>query len=134
MGVIAGTGYYHRGAARSHPAAVSRHRPAAALTIDPLVLYSFLMRMAVAGHPPAVSPHRADPIGVAMETLDTRALEEKIDHLIRICNQLADENRSLRDQQSSLLSERAALVEKSEQARSRVEAMISRLRAMEVGT
>ena len=69
-----------------------------------------------------------------METLDTQALEEKIDHLIRICDQLQDENRALRDQQSSLLSERAALVEKSEQARARVEAMISRLRAMEAGT
>ena len=69
-----------------------------------------------------------------METLDTRALEEKIDHLIRICNRLEDENRTLRDQQSNLLSERAALVEKVEQARSRVQATISRLRAMETGS
>ena len=49
-----------------------------------------------------------------MDTLDTRALEEKIDHLIRICSRLADENRALRDQQNSLIAERAALVEKSE--------------------
>lgn len=69
-----------------------------------------------------------------METLDTRALEEKIDRLIRICNRLEDENRALRDQQSTLLSERAALVEKVEQARSRVQATISRLRAMETGS
>ena len=69
-----------------------------------------------------------------MEQLDTRTLEEKIDHLIRICNRLADENRALRDQQTSLIAERAALVEKSELARSRVEAMITRLRAMEVGS
>ena len=69
-----------------------------------------------------------------METLDTRTLEEKIDHLIRICNRLAEENRALRDQQTSLIAERAALVEKSELARSRVEAMITRLRAMEVGS
>ena len=69
-----------------------------------------------------------------METLDTRTLEEKVDHLIRICNRLADENRALRDQQTSLIAERAALVEKSELARSRVEAMITRLRAMEVGS
>ena len=69
-----------------------------------------------------------------MDTLDTRALEEKIDHLIRICSKLEDENRALRDQQSSLIAERATLVEKSELARSRVEAMITRLRAMESGT
>ena len=69
-----------------------------------------------------------------MDTLDTRALEEKIDHLIRVCSKLEDENRALRDQQSSLIAERATLVEKSELARSRVEAMITRLRAMESGT
>ena len=69
-----------------------------------------------------------------MDTLDTRMLEEKIDRLIRICHRLEDENRALRDQQNSLIAERAALVEKSELARSRVEAMITRLRAMEAGT
>lgn len=69
-----------------------------------------------------------------MDTLDTRALEEKIERLIRICKKLGDENRALRDQQNSLVAERAALVEKSELARSRVEAMITRLRGMEAGT
>ena len=69
-----------------------------------------------------------------MNTLDTRALEEKIDRLIRICDRLEDENRALRDQQNSLIAERATLVEKSELARSRVEAMITRLRGMEAGT
>lgn len=69
-----------------------------------------------------------------MDTLDTRALEEKVDRLIRICERLEDENRALRDQQNSLIAERATLVEKSELARSRVEAMITRLRGMEAGT
>ena len=69
-----------------------------------------------------------------MDSLDTRALDEKIDHLIRICDKLEDENRALRDQQNSLIAERATLVEKSELARSRVEAMITRLRGMEAGT
>ena len=69
-----------------------------------------------------------------MDTLDTEALEEKIDRLIRICERLEDENRALRDQQNSLIAERATLVEKSELARSRVEAMITRLRGMEAGT
>ena len=69
-----------------------------------------------------------------MDTLDTRALEEKIDRLIRICERLEDENRALRDQQNSLIAERATLVEKSELARSRVEAMITRMRGMETGT
>ena len=69
-----------------------------------------------------------------MDTLDTDPLEEKIDRLVRICDRLEDENRALRDQQNSLIAERATLVEKSELARSRVEAMITRLRGMEAGT
>ena len=68
-----------------------------------------------------------------MDTLDTRVLEEKIDDLIRLCNDLANDNRILREQQVSMLAERAALIEKSELARSRIEAMITRLRAMEMG-
>ena len=69
-----------------------------------------------------------------MDTLETRALEDKIDHLIRICHRLAEENRALREQQVNLMAERAALIEKSELARSRVEAMIARMREMEIGT
>ena len=72
--------------------------------------------------------------GASMDTLDTRALEEKIDYLIRICDRLAEENRALRDQKVNLMAERAALIEKSEMARSRVEAMLLRLRAMETST
>jgi len=39
----------------------------------------------------------------------------------------------LRNQQDSLVSERANLIEKNEMARTRVEAMINRLKAMEQG-
>jgi cell division protein ZapB len=62
-----------------------------------------------------------------------RSLETRIDELIRACRELTDENQTLRGQQSHLLAERAALIEKSELARSRVEAMIARLKAMEIG-
>lgn len=60
-------------------------------------------------------------------------LQQQLDALLHACSQLKDENRSLRAQQSQLISERASLIEKNEQARSRVEAMISRLKAMEEG-
>jgi cell division protein ZapB len=69
----------------------------------------------------------ADPV-------DLRSLESQVDELIQTCEQLPDENRALRDQQSTLVAERASLIEKSELARSRVEAMIARLKAMEIGT
>ncbi len=66
--------------------------------------------------------------------MDLVALEAQVDELIQTCEHLSDENRALRDQQSTLIAERAGLIEKSELARSRVEAMIARLKAMEIGT
>lgn len=68
-----------------------------------------------------------------MAELDLEFLEARIDALIRTCDQLREENRALREQQTHLTTERAALLEKSELARTRVEAMIARLRAMESG-
>ena len=68
------------------------------------------------------------------DSVDLRSLESQVDELIQTCEQLTDENRALRDQQSTLVAERASLIEKSELARSRVEAMIARLKAMEIGT
>jgi len=69
-----------------------------------------------------------------IEGMDLSALESQVDELIQTCDLLTDENRALRDQQSTLVAERASLIEKSELARSRVEAMIARLKAMEIGT
>ena len=70
----------------------------------------------------------------SFDSTDLQALEAQVDELIQTCEQLSDENRALRDQQSTLVAERASLIEKSELARSRVEAMIARLKAMEIGT
>jgi cell division protein ZapB len=63
--------------------------------------------------------------------LDLRKLEQRVEELIRACSYLTDENKSLRARQDSLVAERAALIEKTELARSRVEAMITRLKSME---
>ncbi len=48
-----------------------------------------------------------------------------------VCKQLQEENKSLRQRQDSLIAERATLLQKNEQVRARVEAMIGRLKAME---
>jgi len=69
-----------------------------------------------------------------MDDVDLQALESRIEDLIRSCDGLREENRALRNQQLNLLGERAALIEKSELARTRVEAMIARLKAMEIGS
>ena len=59
------------------------------------------------------------------------SLEAQLQELLEICQRLKGENASLRDQHSTLVTERASLIEKNEMARSRVEAMINRLKAME---
>ncbi|HPF74875.1 MAG: TIGR02449 family protein [Lysobacteraceae bacterium] len=60
-----------------------------------------------------------------------QALVDRVERLARLTNRLLDENRSLRTSQQQLVAERAALLDKNEQARSRVEAMIQRLKSLE---
>ncbi len=55
----------------------------------------------------------------------------KVEQLVALCDRLGEENRTLRNSQESLIGERAQLLTKNEQARSRVEAMIHRLKSME---
>ncbi len=69
-----------------------------------------------------------------MTVLNLTTLETRVDELVSAISDLSDENRALRDQQSNLMAERSALIEKSELARSRVESMIARLKAMEVNS
>ncbi|MDR1074782.1 MAG: TIGR02449 family protein [Xanthomonadaceae bacterium] len=73
-----------------------------------------------------------------MEPADTIAalnsLAARVEKLTEYCRRLATENRSLRHQQEQLVSERAQLLAKNEQARMRVEAMISRLKSLEQHT
>jgi cell division protein ZapB len=65
---------------------------------------------------------------------DLQKLENQIDALIDAVNQLKQENTSLRHQQDNLLAERSQLIEKTELARNRVEAMITRLRSLELNS
>ena len=55
----------------------------------------------------------------------------RLDRLLELVHRLTEENRSLRTSQEQLNAERANLLAKNEQARSRVEAMIVRLRSLE---
>ena len=59
-------------------------------------------------------------------------LEHRVDDLIDLSEQLGAENTLLRERQNALVEERAHLIEKAELARSRVETMLVRLKAMEV--
>lgn len=63
--------------------------------------------------------------------LEIEVLEAKIGELTELYRRVLEENRSLRASQETLNSERASLLEKNEQAKGRVEAMIRRLKSME---
>lgn len=65
---------------------------------------------------------------------ELKRLEKRVDALVGVCDQLQDENRSLKQRQDALTAERATLLQKNEQVRARVEAMIGRLKAMEQGS
>ncbi|MEM7080763.1 MAG: TIGR02449 family protein [Pseudomonadota bacterium] len=58
-------------------------------------------------------------------------LERQVDELVSLTEVLSKENRALRAQQKNWSTERAKLIEKNELAKSRVESMISRLKALE---
>lgn len=63
--------------------------------------------------------------------VELKKLEFRVDELVNICDQLRDENQSLRAQHAKTTADKASLLEKNEQVRTRVEAMIGRLRALE---
>lgn len=72
-------------------------------------------------------------IGHSPIEADLLRLEVRINELLALVQQLTEENRALRHRQDNLSSERAALLQKNEQARAGVEAMIGRLRMLENG-
>ncbi|ASF45422.1 TIGR02449 family protein [Methylovulum psychrotolerans] len=65
------------------------------------------------------------------QPLALQELEEKLDRLIEQYQAVKNDNRLLRLREQELLEEKTQLLEKSALARSRVEAMITRLKALE---
>ena len=66
-----------------------------------------------------------------MDELDLKKLETRVDELIKAVERLQQENKTLRDSHTQLMTERTDLIEKTEMARTKVEAMIKRLKALE---
>jgi len=59
------------------------------------------------------------------------ALEAKIDLLLHQCQRLSEENQALKAREAEWSIEQQRLTEKNEMARTRVDAMISRLKNLE---
>lgn len=60
-------------------------------------------------------------------------LTRRVEELLGVMDSLRDENRALKQRHESLANERASLLQKNEQVRARVEAMIGRLKTLEHG-
>jgi len=62
---------------------------------------------------------------------DLHQLELRVDDLIGVCRRLKDENDSLRDRRDSLIEEKSKLAEKNRMARTRLENIVTRLKALD---
>jgi len=62
---------------------------------------------------------------------DIARLEKRVDELIEHCRRLQEENQALRARQAEGTAEHAELMQKTDQARSRIEATLARLKSME---
>ena len=58
-------------------------------------------------------------------------LEEKVDALLDVIARLTKENQSLRAQQGTHSQERAGMLERHDEVRNRVEAIVTRLKSLE---
>lgn len=67
-----------------------------------------------------------------MLTQDLEALEAKVEELVKLCETLANENRALRERNRTWAAEKSDLVERNELARSKIDALIDRLKSMDV--
>ncbi len=77
---------------------------------------------------PTMTHSQTDP------SSELKDLEDKLNKLIEQYQQVKSENSSLKTKQDALVREKAKLLEKTTLARTRVEAMITRLKAMEQGS
>ncbi|MEJ6514565.1 MAG: TIGR02449 family protein [Pseudomonadales bacterium] len=63
--------------------------------------------------------------------MEIQDLETKIDELINLCDDLEKKQAIMESDHENLVEERTRLLEKNELAKSKVEAMILRLKALE---
>jgi len=70
-------------------------------------------------------------MGTVDAVSELRIIRLEVERLVALVHNLGEENRALRLANDQMAGERSALLAKSEQARSRVEAMIARLKSLE---
>ena len=83
-----------------------------------------------------IDPYYLPNYSVDMDSLeqtdkDLERLEKQLRNLLTQIQKLREENQSLHTRQEALVTERASLVAKNDEARTKVEAMINRLKGLE---
>lgn len=83
-----------------------------------------------------IDPYKPPNYSVVMDSLeqtdkDLKRLETQLRTLLAQIQKLREENQSLHARQEALVTERASLVAKNDEARTKVEAMINRLKGLE---
>lgn len=78
-----------------------------------------------------MSLYSTEGLGRGEKPLEIKDLEAKIDELIQLCDELEKKHARMEADRESLLREKTRLLEKNELAKSKVEAMIMRLRSLE---
>ena len=66
-----------------------------------------------------------------MSSTNFKALEDKVDELIRLCSDMKKENQLLRDKENHLRHERDTLLGRQQVARTRMEKVLRRLKSIE---
>lgn len=64
-----------------------------------------------------------------MPELDVSELESKVDELIALCERLAEQNKTLREERQSWIDQHDRLVERNERARSKIDATLGHLKS-----
>ncbi len=85
---------------------------------------------------PNLRPHNfpmSDPTPKSAIEQEFRRLETRVAELVATLAQIKEENYTLRQRNEALVTERAGLLQKNEQVRTRVEGMIGRLKSLEHG-
>ena len=83
-----------------------------------------------------IDPYYPSNYSVGMDSLeqtdkDLLQLEKQLHKLLAQIQKLREENKSLHVRQEALVTERASLVAKNDEARTKVEAIINRLKGLE---
>lgn len=70
-------------------------------------------------------------MGYIVVAVDINVLEQRIDELIALCDELERKQSSMETDRDKWMQERTRLLEKNEMAKTKIEAMIMRLKSLE---